>query len=290
MRRFRLMLLAVVFLSAVGLLYSQDQPMLPGDGDCALTNSCDPEPPPPPPPPSADVPVACEDDATLTAYSIGRISPAADGKIHVTYGYYDALNNAVNPGDPIKNATTTALAAWQSRLPNIVFEPAGSGPAHVRISLRDDDPTLAGGCVAISGGNGALSYNSTFKELAASHPEKAATGMKHEIGHYLGLRHKAHDSDPASIMNSASGSCSNPTYRTSEIQENDATKSRECVTRSQNLQQESDGGGGDGTERYKSWVYEAPCYQLWTIYDVYYWNGEFWRYIGSFAVLEFSFC
>lgn len=119
-------------------------------------------------------------------------------------------------------------------------------------------------------------------------PEKALVAIKHEIGHYLGLKDKDFDSDPVSIMNQASGSCSNPTYRTSQIQDNDVSKAKECVKKSQDLQQES--GGGDVVEGYKYWLYESTCYQLWTIYDVYYWNGEFWRYIGSFAALEWSFC
>jgi hypothetical protein len=201
--------------------------------------------------------------------------------IHVSYGFFDDQLNNIQPPDAVAKAFKAAIDEWNAKktTTGVVFDPGTPGQGtNVRISLSAD-PARTGGCVQINFHTGDLAYTSDWATLAGKNPSLAAGAAKHELGHYLGLDEAPTDASPPTVMNQAIPPCSNPTMKTTTIQDSDASVAKGCVEKAKQLYDSETASGGGGDYQIYGWA-SPSCIQWWDAYDVYYWNDG-WHYIGT---------
>ena len=228
-------------------------------------------------------------DNRLDSILIGSMTPGADGKIHVKYAYVDDKGERVNPSSTTATVFDAAFQEWSSKasITGVLFDIAGpNDPAQISLAATDDS-TRNGGCLAMNPNIPSyLNFGSTFAQLAAQDPESAKAGAKHEISHFLGLDDIAYEAGVVSISSKNGGSCSSPLLRTKNVQDGDASKSKDCIQKARSLEQTGDGGGGADYQ----WVqYNPPCYAFWNAYDIYTWNDG-WHYVGTLYLLDSVVC
>jgi hypothetical protein len=88
--------------------------------------------------------------------------------------------------------------------------------------------------------------------------------------------------DPPTIMNKALPPCSNPTVKTTTIQDSDAVVAHYCVQKAEQIHDSTPVDSGGGDYQISGWI-SYNCVQIWDVYDIYYWNDG-WHYSGSVYV------
>lgn len=250
---------------------------------CQDENGCEPDPPPPPSAPD------CLDNATLGDSMIGRLSAAADGKVHVKYGFFDDLGKQITPSATVAAAFTAAFGEWNSNssVTKVVFESVGVNDRPNVIVHLTDDPLANGGCASMNTASGFLNYSSQFASLTNTSPVLAAAGIKHELGHFLGLTDLPYSAGVNSISSQNGGSCLNPVVRTTSVQPADASTSTTCVSRAKSLASQSSDGGGGGDS---TWIeYTPTCRVYYDVYDLWYWDDG-WHFAGRAYVPFMTIC
>lgn len=110
-------------------------------------------------------------------------SPAADGKIHVTYSFNDP-----NISQASKSAILNSIDQWngQSDTTKVMFDLASGSTADLEFKASADVGDT-GGCAGYKAASGRVYYSPEWEERAANSESAGATVIAHELGHYLGL-------------------------------------------------------------------------------------------------------
>jgi hypothetical protein len=281
MKAFSFLALLLAFLFFANLDAMGQREPLP---TCQDENGCLPDPPPPPSGPD------CLSNSVLAGAMVARVPIGADGKYHVKYAFFDEVGNLTTPTAAIKKVYEDAFAEWnlKSETTRFEFEPAGSQDRSAVNIVGTPAREMNGGCVQTNAQSGFTYYGPDFATLASGNSSLAAAGIKHEIGHWLGMDHLSYSLGINSIMSAALPPCSNPTVITQTIQTGDAAKAKDCSAFARTLTQQLGEGGDDVTHPRIEYVSQT-CYTIYDVYDIYYWNDG-WHYYASVAKPVATFC
>ena len=173
----------------------------------------------------------CMPDSKIAPELRNRL-PADDGKIHVTYSFFDP-----NISESTKKAIENAITQWNNKsgTTRVIFDPAAPGAFGDVQFKPSTDPAETGGCAGYKSETGRIYYAPDWQTRAANSEGSGAMVIAHELGHYLGLDDAGQNPATPTIMNnpvvvSQSNACLNGIVQTNTVQDSDATKSNSCIT------------------------------------------------------------
>jgi hypothetical protein len=162
----------------------------------------------------------------------------ASGDVTVTNGVATVTYGAVNSdteatGSEPSSSMTDAFNAWNAytSTTGVKFVQAAAG------TVPDIDisqvPTTDNDCIAANDASGSIVYDSNW--LGRTNTAQSTVSVEHEIGHLLGLTDQPATTNPPSVMDKATGTCSTGTSNATGISAADASNAKSCFTQAQTI-------------------------------------------------------